>query len=205
MNKKKRTVTGVAKHGLPELAKQIKQEVKLGERQALEHFHKAGQLLTQAKKKFTKHGEWGKWLAANFDFSHSTTNRWMQFAKKVSASEISNSANGGKSKGFRAYLGPVTVTRNKVALGKVQVTRTEHKVPVMPEKTAPALQPDAAQLKAEYIAAEAYALKAVIPGALRQPSALQPSLTRPAPTKSGRSNLGRNHAFARRAGRPYRH
>lgn len=65
------------------LAKQIQAEHEAAERDirsALSHAVRAGELLIEAKAK-VKHGEWGAWLAENFEFSQQWAAGYMRLAK----------------------------------------------------------------------------------------------------------------------------
>lgn len=50
-------------------------------RTAVEHAHKAGQLLIEAKKDVS-HGQWGEWVKINCQFSERTARKYMQLSKR---------------------------------------------------------------------------------------------------------------------------
>jgi len=75
---------------LPAIAKDINQEHELAissARTAIEHAHKAGTLLTEAKAQ-VKHGEWGNWIANNCPFSERTARAYMQLSKRRPVADL---------------------------------------------------------------------------------------------------------------------
>lgn len=72
-----------AKAGLPELAGEIRREVKAAEnawRDAVGHAIRAGELLIEAKSK-VEHGGWLPWLRENFPGGETTARNYMRLAR----------------------------------------------------------------------------------------------------------------------------
>lgn len=73
------------------IASDIKQEHTLAvnsARTAIEHAHKAGELLTEAKKQ-VKHGQWGQWMKDNLPFSERTAQAYMRVSKTQLSADLS--------------------------------------------------------------------------------------------------------------------
>lgn len=54
---------------------------------AIEHAHKAGQLLIEAKQD-VEHGQWGEWVKSNCPFSEHTARKYMQLSKRALEADL---------------------------------------------------------------------------------------------------------------------
>lgn len=89
--------------GLENLAAEINEEHRLCEaalRNGLAHALKAGEMLVEAKS-HTRHGEWGSWLADNFDGSERTAQAYLRLA--LNWGELEN-RNGVADLSFRGAM-----------------------------------------------------------------------------------------------------
>jgi hypothetical protein len=60
----------------------IQAELAAGNRAGIEHYRRAGQMLSESREQVASF-RWGTWLSKNFELSRSTANRYMQLAARL--------------------------------------------------------------------------------------------------------------------------